>query len=579
MATPRLRWRYFWSRRSQRRTLLALVFALAGLLATIYLALPPDGQRQVVSGLLTVAHGLSLLGPRPVLAVGVALCIVLSLAFIFVPSYRRHSYLTTAPSIVPPVSVYLDAENQLPEAAIRPFIEFLIKHLDGRRADLLYFLDASQTAKGEKYKTLYRFGFRPVDVPHDPTGKGAVKEAVDRELAMHAYERAVLGPQEQEFIIVTGDGDFVPLIYRLAALGHRVQIWATPVRKAYRVVETYLGVNVIDLSQVISELEIVPSDVPPAPSSTPSKKPSRPAQRRQAARRSNTSLPRRIPAPTALSQPGEQHLYYAVAETLAAHAEALDKHKGDLNRNGQFHALIRGAYGPRMAGVGYSVGNWLDYWLEHLIALDVLLKVNGQAFPRRGPTSEESAARSLLAMSKAAANAAILVGSAHEDGVVRVSEVSAALAAQDSPVDEAAAPLFKFLALETGRRITHVRYFVRSARALGLLEFDDVPNSLDLIAHPRLPAATPASTEQAEVLETTGDAAGTADTAVSHDEASSTLEVTAVASALESQANATADSPETEAETAAVVDAVGVQVGGQRYGDQPNHRGDPDIPA
>ncbi|MGH2504905.1 MAG: hypothetical protein ACRDID_20540, partial [Ktedonobacterales bacterium] len=169
MAALGLRWRYFWSRRSRRRTALALAFAVVALLALIYLALSPDGQRQVVAGLFSVLQGVSSLGLIPVLVICMALCAALSVALIVVPSYHRHSYLTTVPTIVPPASVYLDAENQLPAAAIRPFTEFLMKHLDGRRADLLYFLDAARTANGEKYKTLYRFGFRPVDVPHDPT--------------------------------------------------------------------------------------------------------------------------------------------------------------------------------------------------------------------------------------------------------------------------------------------------------------------------------------------------------------------------------------------------------------------------
>lgn len=488
VATFGLRWRYFWSRRSRRRTALALALAVVALLVLIYLALSPDGQRQVLAGLSSVAQGVSSLGLIPVLVMCVTLCTLVSVALMIVPSYRRHSYLATAPTIIPPVSVYLDAENQLPEAAIRPFTEFLMKHLDGRRADLLYFLDAARTANGGKYKTLYRFGFRPVDVPHDPTGKGEVKEAVDRELAMHAYERAVLGPPEQEFIIVTGDRDFVPLIYRLAALGHRVQIWAAPVHESYRVVETYLGVNVIDLSHVISELRVASPESAPTPDG-------RSGHRANPAHRQQQSLPKRIPAPTVALQAGEEHLYFAVAETIAAHEAAMDRLSSDSSRNGRFHVLMRGSYGPRMAGVGYSVGNWLDYWLEHLIALNVLVKVDGQAFPKRGPTNAEGAARSLFAMSEAATRAALRVGAAHDDGLVRMSEVSAALANDPSLFDEHAAPLFKLLDVENGTRIAPVRYFVRSARALGLLEFEDVPDSLDLIAHPRLPGAGTIATD------------------------------------------------------------------------------------
>lgn len=491
MTLLRLRWRYFWSRRSGRRAALALVFALVALLVSLYLALPPNGQRQVTDGVLAAAYGMSALGAGPMLAVVVLICFACSLALIIMPSYRRHNYLATAHSIIPLVSVYLDAENQLSEPAIHPFTKLLLTHLDGRRADLLYFLDASQTATGQKYKTLYRFGFRPVDVPHDPTGAGVVKEAVDRELAMHAYERALLGPPEQEFIIVTGDTDFVPLIYRLVALGHRVQIWAAPIREAYRVVETYLGVNVIDLSQVISELKIAGQpDIGATPLSAPRRRRRRPSRTHLA----HPPALLRVAAPTSLAQPGERQIYYAVAETMAAHAEALSKFSTDNSRNIHFHTLMRTTFEPRMAGVGYSVGNWLDYWLEHLIALGLLLKVDGRIFPQRGSTTEEDAARSLFALSEAIAKVAAAIGAVHEDGLVHTREVVAALAANGSSNGSAfeggAEALLRLVVADNGKRIAPARYFVRSARALGLLAFEDVPESLDLIAHPRLPATT-----------------------------------------------------------------------------------------
>ena len=40
---------------------------------------------------------------------------------------------------------------------------------------------------------------------------------------------------------------------------------------------------------------------------------------------------------------------------------------------------------------------------------------------------------------------------------------------------------------ENDKRTTHTRYYVRCARALGLLVFEDVPGKPDEISHPRLP--------------------------------------------------------------------------------------------
>ncbi|HEX8034372.1 MAG TPA: NYN domain-containing protein [Ktedonobacterales bacterium] len=483
----RLRWRFFWSRRSATRTLLALVLALVALLSSLYLAFPAIGQRQILDGLLAAFQGVAALGAEPLLAIVIVTCFACSLALIFVPSYRRHSYLATTPSIIPPVSVYFDAENQLSTSTIRPFRDFLVKHLDGRRADLLYFLDASRTAPSRKYKALYLAGFRPVDVPHDPTGMGEVKEAVDRELAMHAYERALLGPPGQEFIIVSGDADFVPLIYRLVALGHRVQIWAAHIPAAYREVKSYLDIDVIDLSQRIPELKIVPQPLPPANPSLPVAKSPLPVAKPTLPSSKQKRRRPRVAAPVSLTQPGEKQLYYAVAETVAAHAEALRRFTIDNARNLSFHSLMRGTYGTHMPGVGYNVGNWLDYWLEHLIVLGVLLKAKGLAFPQRGSTKEEDAARSLFALSEAAAKEAVAIAASHEDGQVLMKEVAAALAASGSSFEGGAATLLRRISANSGRRIVSARYFVRSARALGLLAFEDVPESLDTIAHPRLP--------------------------------------------------------------------------------------------
>ena len=177
-----LSWRYFWSRRAHWRSSSALSCALVALLIVAYLAIPPSWQVQVNQALVTAVQAISSLNRPTLLASVVAILLLLCCGLVFVRPYRRPSYFATTPSAIPPISVYLDAENQIPQAAIRQFTKFLMEYLNGRRADLLYFLDASQTASGEQYKTLYRFGFRPVDVPHDPTGKAPVKEAVDRML-------------------------------------------------------------------------------------------------------------------------------------------------------------------------------------------------------------------------------------------------------------------------------------------------------------------------------------------------------------------------------------------------------------
>ncbi|WIG59773.1 MAG: hypothetical protein OJF49_002520 [Ktedonobacterales bacterium] len=491
MSTFFLRWRFYWSRRSRTRILLAVAFFIVALLAIIYLALPTAEQTTVRDTLATAAQAIGALGPHTLLLIGIAACALVILFLILQPSYRHSTYLATSTSLIPPVSVYLDAENQLSERDIRAFMNFLTKYLDGRKTDLLYFLDASQTATGEKYKTLYRFGFRPVDVPHDPMGYVRVKEAVDKELAMHAYERALLGPPSQEFILVTGDGDFVALVYRLAALGHRVQVWAAPANPTYHKLASYLDlVTVNDFSHVVSELEIVSSEPSERPATlTPAltSKPKKAKARKQKKNQLSATVPPRLPVPTSLSRSGEAQLYYAIADTITARNDA-QRGKSDQSKRDIFYNLLDTTFRPRLASVGYSAGSkWFDYWQEHLMMLGVLHRARGHALPTIGSASAEDAARSLYAIAEAAARAAVQVALTRPEEIVSMNGVATALAAHDFPSDTAAAPLLKLIAAGNDKRETHARYFVRSARALGLLTFDDVPDSLDKIAHPRLP--------------------------------------------------------------------------------------------
>jgi uncharacterized LabA/DUF88 family protein len=437
MGSLLLRWRYFWSRRAPKRIAAAVMLWLLALLAAIYSALPTDIQRQVGAVIALAGERISSLDVNVLLSGVAALCALLALAFIFWRPYRRHSYLATDRASIPPVSVYLDAENQLSSNTIRRFSQFLMEHLDGRRADLLYFLDASATATHPKYKELYRFGFRPVDVPHDPTGEGTVKEAVDREIDMHAYERALLGPAEQEFIIITGDGDFVPLVYRLRALGHSVQIWATPIRDVYRTLASYIDVRVLDLAQIIRELP----DVSEA----------------------------------------EEALYRAIKDTLKAR-ERIAKQRGSARqKRDNFLGQLSGGLKPTLASVGYSGGKYREYWLEHLTALSLIQPDDGKTLPGSGSAEPLEAARQMFAMAYSSARSVERLATSRADQIVSMEEVGADLAAE--AIDDSApeAPLRRLLQEQPGKRRLHARYLARCARGLGLIAFEDVSLTADTI--------------------------------------------------------------------------------------------------
>lgn len=500
LAVQRLKWRYFWSRRTPWRNTLALILALAIALIIIYLAIPHNAQAWVNSAWQTATQFIASLDRVIMLATVAGLLCLTGLGLVFVRPFRRASYLATAPSAIPPITVYIDAENQLSVATIRAFKRFLMEHLNGRRADILYFMDAAQAANGPKYKELYRFGFRPVDVPHDPTGKGEVKEAVDKEIAMHAVERALRGPKKQEFILVTGDGDFVGLVYRLVALGHQVQVWATPIREAYRTLATYLDVNVLDLASVISERQTRaarPRAIASKLSTPRSSKPVKPPVVDKFEQPNSPVISTGTTSPDVLAYSGEEQLYQAIDKTLRTCSRIESQPRSDQDKNQRFRALLGGKLSPWLAGVGYSAGNRLDFWIDHLVTLQVLAQRPGKVFPTVGATSAEAAAKAMFAMANAASQA-VIVTPVRDDGLVHMSEVATVLGDMLTE-SETVGPLRQLVEGSGARRATHTRYFVRCARALGLIEFDDVPDSWDMIRSPRLIEALSLSLDTSDV--------------------------------------------------------------------------------
>jgi NYN domain len=509
LAARRLSWHTFWARRAPWRVTLVKFLLLAALLIVAYLSIPGTAQNWVQQTLLAAVKVVASLTSVELLVGIAALLSLLSLAVIFVRPYRRATYLATTPSAIPLISVYVDAENQLHHAAAIPrFAQHVMEHLNGRRADLLFFMDASSQEHGaqtEQFKTLYRHGFRPVHVPHNPTGeaKKGVKEAVDKELAMHAHERALLGPPKQEFIIVTGDQDFVALVYRLAALGHHVQVWATPILPAYRALQTYLDIEAVDIARYVSEAE----------SSSQEDSEDRreaeadwgggvPASGRTLGTLGNGRPSYELAEPTLLSEAGEKQLYRAIMQTLGARDECEKRNTTQAQRLTTFRGKLSGELASRLASVGYRAASKVDYWLNHLSAAGVLKQEKKDRLPVVGSASPEIAAHALFIVAQLAADAAIAARQEQGGGDISMHDIANALLPQQARAQGTVQSLLDLIAVSNKKRSGHARYFIRCAQALGLVEFDNVPRSPDLIRAPRL-----VETSSGDVLNVTDEAA------------------------------------------------------------------------
>ena len=403
-----------------------------------------------------------MIGLNVVLEIALVVFTLVSFTLLLTPDYRAYSYLVAPGIVIPSVSVYVDAENEPSTRSIPAFSSFLRQYLDGRRADLMFFTEASKAANGARYKLLARYGFRPIDVPHDPTGVGVVKEAVDRELAMHAFERALLGPKHQEFIIVTQDGDYVPLVYRLCALGHKVQIWASTNSAPYSTLATYLDMDFVNLSHQLSDQG---AELSPAIEPTPSRMSRAFAVRTARTARAVNARQNRhhkpfdpnsleIHSPSAIrGDPGVEKLYRAIEVTRALHTWCKDTYRSDAARYAKFRELGMTTLLPNIAGVGYSVGAWFDIWIEHLTALQVFTQSSQEKILARGPAETDTATRQLHAMAKAAALTATQATSIRPDGLINIRTIVTMLEATQSHDDTA--PLRLLVAPTEGRRCTY----------------------------------------------------------------------------------------------------------------------------
>lgn len=119
-------------------------------------------------------------------------------------------------------------------------------------------MEAQRSSDRRFWRFLDRNGFRvvrkPVRVARDAQGVIAVKADLDLELAI---DMLTLSDKCDRQILVSGDGDFVPLVHAVAARGVRVAVVSTQAEEAYRSAHYRASDDLLDAADEFISVESI----------------------------------------------------------------------------------------------------------------------------------------------------------------------------------------------------------------------------------------------------------------------------------------------------------------------------------
>jgi hypothetical protein len=456
----RSRWRHFWAQRSRFRLTLAVICLVAALVIVGFIYVPDLWLARGGAALQAAGMYVLSFGSRSLLFAAGGVFLVCAVLLVVLPRRRPHAYWASGSPASSEVAVYLDLENQISNTELRPFIRLLRKRLGGRKADLYYFADASKQAAGKMYQEIWRFGFRPVDVPHRHLGVQNVKNIVDVELSLFAYERALLGPSRQDIILIAADQDYLPLVYRLRALGHKVAVWGRVVPDSYKSLQTYLDVEVFEFGTAVAGTTAPHHTAPGGARPT-----TRPRARKQSTESSGSFATTAEPG----SLIGAIRMTSELADRMAVRQISAER------RVAAFYSQL-GALAPTfLKPIGYDGSNRSICWIEVLSALGVLSTAMQQDAPRRGSSDAVAATQALETFLQVVARLALTLASQTANSVIRYVDLSRRMSQPDTAVlPPGHDTLLALVSPAHGHRIAHIRYLSFCARSLGLLDFDEV---------------------------------------------------------------------------------------------------------
>lgn len=438
---------------ARRRLVGAITISVIGIGIVLLQVVPPALLTQGVTWLSTFLAQLGALDPHLLFSVlGGAL--ILSGVFLSLLPALRRTYFAYPPRVAP-VSVYFDYENQsIAATKIPAFAAFIEEALGSSRRDCFFYTDdALSPNKG--YLALHRYGFRMIQVTHKGKKLGSTnaKNMVDMELALHAFERAMLTRERQHIVIIAADRDYLPLLYRLRALGHDVSIWARTLPSAILDLHNEIGITCVEFGAQFNEYTPEKTSLATAmPPATPVSPPAAPA-------------PPAAMLPLPVSASASEVLADVIERTLRYWQEA--NQKPAENQYAVFLLFLTTK--AHLEQIGFSQHYHARHWATVLKNVGVLAQAKQGAMYARSKMSVAQGTAILTQFLEALITSTQAIARSTPNGIVDLSQLRRQLKQNAKQSSSDVSKLYTLM-----NESSYCLYLLACARALSLIEYTEV---------------------------------------------------------------------------------------------------------